>query len=398
MKKNIFLCLSLLFTNFVELDDNTLILNAEEENSILDYFLDLFKCNDEENFIDEFVTEEKTLNSSLHPHLDSYDTNELYYVNNVNLEPYESYGDSNIWPEKQFEDIMYDYGSPSASDRVIENEDGTIEYINNFIGYNSGYYVYDKYQKLCTNLYGYEYVGPYVESGHNYSSPFKPGFASNNGISLISNDIYINSNFNFTDRIDIALVNESGYSIDYLNLLNQLSYISVNYQYQFPLIRVDGVERVNVILNGSNAYIVTHNCNFKFTEDGKNFYLSLPNTESIEKIAITIPFFTGGMGKEPYTRMDKNLNMYCAKYLAGENVREEIYSVMTGFKPYLWNDNINNDSEEFVEFCPYKIDSIDIDENVMYFRSIIPMNVSKITFDFEKKGLIEYLLKLNTLF
>lgn len=357
----------------------------------------VYSFNEGENFIEEFKVEEKELNSSLHPILDQYEIHDLYYIKN-----YGSSYKSNYTPEFQFNDVLYD--EDQGGDVFYIDIDGTEHAVyDSFISYGNGNYY--SYQRKSNIAFDENYGSYYFEQSYDGTcydlsgsgETIKSGFSSVQGVSLISNDIYINSIFNKNSYknnsyIDLALVNESSYSIEFEELLNVLSYSSPNAQIQFPIIKMDDEELVNLICNGSNAYLVTHNCEFSFSEDNNKFYLSIPYREYIEKITISIPFFTGGFS-DYLVSQDMEGNTLPYAYLVGTEIRNEIYEVLTGFKPYLFNDDINNSSSKYVNFSPITIEDIDLENNKLIVKSIIPgsfTNLNKIKFKKEQALSIIY--------
>lgn len=329
----------------------------------------VYSFNESENFIEEFKVEEKDLNSSLHP---LFESDDLYYVKNW-------YNGS--YPEFQFNDVLYSEDNHSDVE-FVDIDGNSYSYTSSFINYgnSNNYYSYERKANIAFDEYygSYYFEQSYDGSCYDLSGSgevVKAGFSSVQGVSLISNNIYINSIFDKSKyfgnkNIDLALVNNSRFDIEFEDLLNVLSYSSYNAQFQFSIIKMDDEELVNLICNGNNAYLVTHNCEFSFSEDNNKFYLSIPYREYIEKITISIPFFIGGFS-DYLVLQDFDGNEYAKEYLVGSDIRNEIYQVMTNFKPYLFNDDINDENENYIKFCPIIIDDIDRQNNILTIKSIL---------------------------
>lgn len=321
----------------------------------------------QKDYIEEFFINKENLNSSLNPKYDEkYDGayQDLYYTDYTNNPRLEWYVD----------DVLFDYNQKETFSYIENGEEITIT--SSFIdrGNTSGYVNPD----LSTCKY-YDENKIVYDGFYNYDDMSKKtALSSVNGVSLISNDIYINTFFDSElkekNNIDIALKNESNFNINWKKLLNILSKSSNGLCFQYPLVKVDGNEYVNVIFNGGSAYIVTHNCKFYISKDNDVIYLSLPYSEHIEKITLSVPFFTGGFNYEKTLEVPSDydgVNNIVTAYAVGENIINEMNEVMTSFKPYLWNNESNDSNADLIHYSPLQVSEFINSDNMIIFRSPI---------------------------
>lgn len=373
-------------------------------------------------FIEDFICSKKLTNSKLHYEADYISAKDMYYSHLDFSE------EENKWnPTIIFDDVFYNtYRN--------ENEYGIFSMGNTYINQWDYDEPYPEYLTELTlwDMYGADtdYLG---EIWHPDKGMFiKRGFSVINGVSLVANDIFINTKFDISlsanNNIDLALCNTSNFNINWTELLNRVcynitncykhylnnnnnSYYSPAWTFQFPLIKVDGDEFVNVVFNPYGAYIVTHNCSFAISSDGKEVYLSLPYMNFIEKITISVPFFTGGV-TEYLTDYGENGNrdLYITNYMAAvyytDNIASQIQEVMTSFVPKLWN----NDSRGFLTekflginlhrrlytWCPLQVYDFKKESGIVDFYSKVKLNfdVDKFTINYQK-NLLNNFININ---
>lgn len=394
MKARVLLSLLLIAIFNCNVNEKTVAVNAavdvesnnDSSTSSLDRYLSTCSKTDLEHsgFINDLTinkTPEEIIGTKLYPFLKDGG------VSNIQLHYYPSsyvVDNKQPIPEYTFDDVLFKNNinltylreckegeTPSFTDNegngVFAQDTDYIEYGNTFTSYKTKYAnIVDSslYDPSKLNIYGL------------YDNK-KVGFSSIQGISLISNTCFIDTAFDLSlkkSNIYLALKQNEQFDINFNEILNELSKTCINSVVSYPFIVVDGEEKVSLLLNGQNAYFLTHNCRFYFDDDNDIYYLSLPFTTFIERITFSVPFVSGGFYNNSVKK--DGLNNYYS--LSGDYPSllidtMQLDAYMNSFVPYLWGGLENKatsfqDASKFI-YRPITIESINYNEKTISFKS-----------------------------
>ena len=388
-----FLSVFFTFINSSAIDNIKLNASSSSEIMFMEKISDNYftEKSVDKGFVEDFICSQKTTNSKLHFENDYISSEEMYYHPNDLSDYMMKWNPTYIFHDVFYENYSYnnDYGIYSIGNHYLNGEFPDYILEANYIGGD----------RSEVDHLGFVYDDVFQKE-------VKRGFSDINGVSLISNDIYLNTSFNEmlmeNNNIDLALCNTSSYNIDWVTQLNRVcynlkkgydlylsnlesfSYLSA-FDFQFPLIKVDGDEYVNVVFSPFGAYIVTHNCTFSISSNGKEIYLSLPYMNYIEKVTVSVPFFTGSFC--PFLTSNSPDGTYATAYMVGPEIINEIQEVMTSFVPKLWNNDSRNvitkrtlfSGPKYInlyQWNPYQVYDLDKTDNKVVFRSNVDLNVN----------------------
>lgn len=394
MKARVLLSLLLIAIFNCNVNEKTVAINAavdvesnnDSSTSSLDRYLSTCSKTDLEHsgFINDLTinkTPEEIIGSKLYPFLKDGG------VSNTQLNYYPSsyvVDNKQPIPEYTFDDVLFKNNinltylreckegeTPSFTDNegngVFAQDTDYIEYGNTLTSYKTKY----------ANIVDSSLYDPSKLNIYGLYDDKKVGFSSIQGISLISNTCFIDTAFDLSlkkSNIYLALKQNEEFDINFNEILNELSKTCINSVVSYPFIVVDGEEKVSLLLNGQNAYFLTHNCRFYFDDDNDIYYLSLPYTSFIERITFSVPFVSGGFYSNSVKK--DGLNNYYS--LSGDYPSllidtMELDAYMNSFVPYLWGGLENKatsfqDASKFI-YRPITIESINYNEKTISFKS-----------------------------